>query len=583
MGCAPSRQIRREHARDPAPLGQALLPALVDAVLLEVAGRVDELPRGAEARVLEEARVRAHVGERHGRVEVLGGRLRHLVHLAHRRLRALDAHGVRSRHPPRAEAVFRGGRGDLQRETLGLHFLALGEGVEPLAVVLVEQPRDEGLELRAHLGRLALRADFDARRLRRVAVHVELDVPAGEREVGHRREHPDLDDRRGNLLQLGAPGLRLGGLHHGLHRREARLEVGRRGRRGRTATQRQERTDEERKSHGGGPYYSAHGGHPRSGVDERGAAFVVSRYFARLLRAHVVGLGGVAGHEGHHQLGLVVLARIVLAHERAQRGQGRFRRGGPLLGLLRQQAIDPQLEPFAQLGPQRAQLRRGLREVAARVLGDALEREDGLARQQQERDAAHGVEVARGDRVPQQLLGRHEAHAAHGHRWPREHLLAALAPRHAEVEQLDARSSSVEHEDVAGLQVAVNHARFVRGAQRVEDPLEDEEDVGQRRVAHLQEHVERQPGQQLHHQVRPPLAHQPHVGHRHDAGVANVDGGARLFHQAAPGVELLGLFLEHLDGDPALAGLVLRFVHLAHRARADEAQQPVAGDHRAFG
>ena len=132
-------------------------------------------------------------------------------------------------------------------------------------------------------------------------------------------------------------------------------------------------------------------------------------------------------------------------------------------------------------------------------------------------------------------------------------------------------------EDVLRLDVAVNDLLLVRGDEPREHLDEDVDDV-----------LERQPGlgrdavgqglaeEPLHDDVGAPVVERAEIDHAADVGVPDCAGGTGLLMEATDRVFLCGLArVEHLDGDRAAQGDVLRLEDRAHASLAQDAAHAV--------
>jgi hypothetical protein len=126
----------------------------------------------------------------------------------------------------------------------------------------------------------------------------------------------------------------------------------------------------------------------------------------------------------------------------------------------------------------------------------------------------------------------------------------------------------------------VNDAGLVRSRERLEQPVEQRDDVGDgERVVGLEVVLQRLAFEQLHHQERPAVGQ--HVGAEDvdDGGVPNRVHHARLFEQPPRFDDrLAGRRAHHLDGDALANHRVHRLVHLTHRASAELAHDFVFAD-----
>ena len=140
--------------------------------------------------------------------------------------------------------------------------------------------------------------------------------------------------------------------------------------------------------------------------------------------------------------------------------------------------------------------------------------------------------------------------------------------RQSEVEDLDLALG--RHDDVGGLDVAVDDAGRMRGGQRARHLLGIAERLEQRETLRGDELVQRLARHVLHHEeVDPRLVHD--VVQRDDIGMVEGGGGARLLQEASLAVRIGDLVVrEDFDRDSAVQPRVARTIHLAHPARAKE-------------
>ena len=288
-------------------------------------------------------------------------------------------------------------------------------------------------------------------------------------------------------------------------------------------------------------------------------------------------------------------------HRQLARGGGFVGRVGAFLGVL--------FEPVAQLARQRAGravavfgvlLHRPRRDVGQR-LGHG--RIDLVRRRRYELD--HGVGdflqrgTAEGARPGQQLI---QHHAEREHVAPAVHrLLAHLLGGHvvgraagdvalgvlmlvgdagnAEVEHT--RLGAAHHEDVGGLDVAVDHALRMRVGQRIGHPAHHQRGLRRRGLPAFEAQLAQVAAlQQLHRDVGALLAHAG-IEHRHDVRVAQATGGTCFVQEQ--GVERLALIggdleVQRLDGNQARQQRVVRGVHAAEAAFADLVLEGIAAD-----
>jgi hypothetical protein len=158
------------------------------------------------------------------------------------------------------------------------------------------------------------------------------------------------------------------------------------------------------------------------------------------------------------------------------------------------------------------------------------------------------------------------------------HVLGALGD--AEVDHLPVIAGP---QDVAGLDVAVDHPGPVGGAEGGED-LQRHRAGGRRRHRTVAQDVgQRRPGQALHDHVRH-LVVLARVEHRHHVGVAEPGRRPGLGLEPAPDRGLAGQVGEQeLDRHPPSQPAVLGGPHLAHPAPAEQALELVAVGENARG
>ncbi len=179
------------------------------------------------------------------------------------------------------------------------------------------------------------------------------------------------------------------------------------------------------------------------------------------------------------------------------------------------------------------------------------------------------------------LLRAHVARRAEdGARGRLAGLGAAVELGDAEVEDLgdrDARDAIAVEEDVLGLDVAVDDARGVRGAERVDHVMHHCQEIadGERRIAG-EGVVEGQAREQLHHEVGGVLVVLADVEDVDDARVVDLRGDARLAGEAVARERRGGDVRVHeLDRELAAGAEVRRAPHLAHAAEAEPLVDPV--------
>jgi hypothetical protein len=257
---------------------------------------------------------------------------------------------------------------------------------------------------------------------------------------------------------------------------------------------------------------------------------------------------------GEHLLGLVRPGPLggVLAQQRGD--DGRERAGVPqLLGLLADHGLHggqrgrpperrPPLDRRVERRAERPQVGGRTRIVAAYALRRQI--------------------VDRADDLPGARDGR-----------------VALDLRDPEVGEQDA--PVVGDQYVAGLDVAVQYARGVRGPQRAQHPQPDSRGLPGLDAPGLLDLVgERAALDQLHHDPRAAVVLQ-YVVHGDDGRVVDPRGRARL--GPGPGEQHGLVAVGHvergrqlLDGDGPVQHLVVRTPHPAHAATADGVDEPVA-------
>ena len=283
---------------------------------------------------------------------------------------------------------------------------------------------------------------------------------------------------------------------------------------------------------------------------------------------------GVAGRGD--ELGRRRLARRDRSLERVAAGQHRRRgerRGRALARLLLQAREDRALDARVEAPNQRRGLDRPLVAVLARELGEALALERPPAGDELVDHEAERIDVAADAHLaPEQLLGRHV-----GGR-PRPHVLARQRvgqPGQPEVGEPNL-PPAVEHH-VRGLQVAVQQALRVRGAQPLGDLARHVERLVEREAPDAPEQRrEVLSVHELHREEVLPLGLSD-VPHAADGRVRHLARGAHL------GVEPLDAVAVGLEGgrqelerDRLLELEVVGAVDLAHPAAAQQAHDPVA-------
>ena len=196
---------------------------------------------------------------------------------------------------------------------------------------------------------------------------------------------------------------------------------------------------------------------------------------------------------------------------------------------------------------------------------------------------ADGVEVrARIDLVrAARLLGRHVLGRAHHDPGDGEVLLPRVeAPRlgDPEVDELEDRPAAGErHEDVLGLEIAVDDAERVRRLER----LEDLHRVLARRAHRelslaVDDARERLALEQLHDDVGVPVRRAVDVDDLDDVRAADLRGDARLLQEALDQARAAReLRVQHLDRDPGPEHGVQRLVDRAHPSVPQDADEAV--------
>src|SRR5207253_707072 len=149
----------------------------------------------------------------------------------------------------------------------------------------------------------------------------------------------------------------------------------------------------------------------------------------------------------------------------------------------------------------------------------------------------------------------------------------------AEVEQLRTQAVlRLQQKDVVRLDVAMDEARAMRGAERGADLAHERRHLSRRAAAvALQELAEVHAAEELHDEEEGALFELARVVDGDDAGMIDPGHGARLLLEAHPHfgvVEVLGL--DQLHGHGAIELLVVRLVELGHAARGDAADEAVA-------
>ena len=222
--------------------------------------------------------------------------------------------------------------------------------------------------------------------------------------------------------------------------------------------------------------------------------------------------------------------------------------------------------------------------------------EGALPGQHLEEDDPQRVEVRpRVDRLAERLLRRHVVGRPEHRADPRELRRGPAARRlggrvdlgDPEVEDLhEVRVAVVlDEHHVLGLEVAVDDARGVRGAERRGDAPQDVNRAFERQRAVLQLVAQAAPRDVLEDEEERAVAQAAEVGGRGDVGVLDVPGGDGLALEAREDLGALReVGVEHLERDALAHVHVLREVHRAHAALAQQVLDAVTlRDHRAFG
>ena len=153
------------------------------------------------------------------------------------------------------------------------------------------------------------------------------------------------------------------------------------------------------------------------------------------------------------------------------------------------------------------------------------------------------------------LFGRHVLGRARDDRARRRVARPGLARdlREAEVDQLDdlAPVGSVHQEEVLRLDVAVDHARPVRGGQPVRGRVGDPRGAARRQRPRVRKRIgEIEPDEELHREERRLGIVDVHLIDAEHVGVVDEGGGARLAREASERRALSVLGAEHLERDP---------------------------------
>ena len=186
----------------------------------------------------------------------------------------------------------------------------------------------------------------------------------------------------------------------------------------------------------------------------------------------------------------------------------------------------------------------------------------------------------------QELLGRHVFGRAEHRALLRDFLILFRQARDAKIENLGqlATGFAARNEDVAGLDVAMQDAPIVRGAERV---TQLHADVHRVRDAdprpHRQDPFQRAALEQFHHQVRSAVLGLARIQAEHDPRMPRDGQRACLEQQALTRLGRLQLvFEQQFDRDGATRIKVLGFEHRPRATACNLALQAIAPiDHRA--
>ncbi len=254
-----------------------------------------------------------------------------------------------------------------------------------------------------------------------------------------------------------------------------------------------------------------------------------------------------------------------------------------LLGHLGERSQERLFDRRRKVGRELARPARRVVDVLVDDLPHVLSGERPLAGQQLVDHAPDRVDVRpRVGLLAAALLGRDVArrteHLARVRQPVLERLELRVQPGQPEVDHLDHdRAVALFEEDVLGLEVAVDHARLVRRADRLADLRDDRErrlDVERRALG--QRRAERPAFEQLHDEVGADVLRHAVVVHGHDVRMPEPRDGDRLAPEALGEDAVLDqAAADRLERDGALELQVGRAVDVAHSARAEHAVDPV--------
>ena len=256
--------------------------------------------------------------------------------------------------------------------------------------------------------------------------------------------------------------------------------------------------------------------------------------------------------------------------------------------ILRETPQDQRLEPLVHVRTARRLSRRHgrLREVLAHELAERATAEQRLTAEQLVHDRAERVDVAALiDRHAAGLLGRHvRGRADHraGRGLKADVLVVAVDQLgDTEVEQLDqlAAIRGRRDHDVVGLEIAVDHADGVRGAEPIADLHEHRERARQIDPA-ARPLAEAAPRQQLHDDERRAVGQLDEVGDVDDVAMADAVDRLGFLEEAIDGVapaRVVGA--QELQRDLSAELDVLGAKHVAHAALAEQLEQAIRAEH----
>ncbi len=253
------------------------------------------------------------------------------------------------------------------------------------------------------------------------------------------------------------------------------------------------------------------------------------------------------------------------------------RRGVALLGVLLQAPLD---DPPERSGHARVDLRDGL-DVFANDRRQGLRRraplEGALARGHLVEDRAHGKLVrTKVEGLAAGLLGRHVADRAEHRAGLRRlsgrqirDLLGLLLEELGEPEVEDLDRAVLRDHHVLGLQVPVDDPGGVRLGEPVGHLVGEVEQLPGRQRPGMEHLAQRPAVDELHRDVDRRVF-RPDVVDRHDVGVVEGRGRARLLLESLAPVGVgRELGRQHLDGHLAAEARVSRSVDFSHASRAD--------------